>query len=190
MDCIEAILSRRSIRSFVDQKVEEEKINIILSCALASPSPANKQPWEFIVIKNVQCRSMIQKEAEQAKAYLAERSGWKWLPGFKLNFITEAPVLIAVVGDPSKNGAEQFLNVPSEGYINACSAAIQNICLASHSLGLGTLWLSLYEKEAVRKILGIDAQKDPVGIVCLGYPAGNPPTPPRKGISEKVRYIE
>lgn len=98
--------------------------------------------------------------------------------------------MIVVVGDPSKNGAEQFLNVPGHGYEHACAASIQNICLAAHCLGLGTLWLSLYEKEDTRQIFNISTDKDPIGIVLLGYAAHEPSTPPRKELNDKVRYID
>lgn len=52
MDCIDAILGRRSCRSFKNQPVEPDKIQTILRCAIYAPSPANKQPWEFIVVQN------------------------------------------------------------------------------------------------------------------------------------------
>lgn len=189
MDCIDAILNRRSCRSFLDKKVEEDKIQKILECAIYAPSPANKQPWEFLVVTDPAYNRRLQEAAEKTKIYMAERSGWKWLPAFRIDFLTQVPVLIVVVGDPAKNGAEQFTNEPSKGYLNACSAAIQNMCLAAYSMGLGTLWYSLYEKQSVRDIFGVPEDKDPVGIVCLGYPTQTFAAPKRMGLSEKVRYI-
>lgn len=187
MDCIDAIMTRRSCRSFSDKNVEEDKILKILECATYAPSPANKQPWEFTVVLNREYGKRLKEESEKTKAYLATRSGWKWLDSFDLEFVAQAPVLIVVTGDPSKNGAEQFLNLPGACYVDACSAAIQNICLAAHSLGLGSLWYTLYEKETAREIFGVE--KDPVGIVCLGYPATPPGQTRRKSLEEKVRYI-
>lgn len=187
MDCIEAIMSRRSCRSFSDREVEEDKIIKILECATYAPSPANKQPWEFTVVLDREYGKRLKEESEKTKEYLASRSGWKWLESFNLDFVTQAPVLIVVTGDPSKNGAEQFLNVPGKCYVDACSAAIQNICLAAHTMGLGTLWYTLYEKETAKAIFGVD--KDPVAIVCLGYPAVPPGATRRKSLEEKVRFI-
>lgn len=189
MDCIDAILNRRSCRSYLNKAVEDEKIQKILMCAIYAPSPANTQPWEFIVVTNPTYNRRLLEEAEKTKVYMAERSGWKWLPAFKIDFLTQAPVLIVMVGDPTKNGAEQFKNEPTKGYINACSAAMQNMCLAAHSMGLGTLWYSLYEKESAREIFGIPESKDPMGIICLGYPAQTLTAPRRIGLDEKVRYI-
>lgn len=190
MDCIETILSRRSCRSFLDKPVEEEKIRQILKCAIYAPSPANKQPWEFIVARGPEYGRRLREQAEKTKPYIASRSGWKWIPHYRLDFVSEAPVLIVVVGDPAKNGAEQFLDEPSSGFEHACSAAVQNICLAAHSLGLGTLWLSLYEKSDARAIFGVPRDKDPMAIVCLGYPARVSSAPARQGLAEKVRYLD
>jgi 5,6-dimethylbenzimidazole synthase len=190
MDCIEAILSRRSCRNFKNQPVEKEKIRSMLEAAIYAPSPANKQPWEFIVVTNPAYNAMLKETSDAAKEKLAVRSGWAWLPNFKIDFVLQAPVLIVVVGDPSRNGAEQFLDVPSPGYLEACSASIQNMLLAAHAQGLATLWFSLFEKADVRKIFHVSEDKDPVGIICVGYAGTAASTPARKGIADKVTFID
>jgi len=190
MDCIETILTRRSCRKFVSKQVEPEKIKTMLECAILAPSPANKQPWGFIVVSNPAYNRLLKEASEEAKRKLAERSGWKWIPNFKVDFITEAPVLIIVLGDSSRSGAEQFLDEPSSGYQHACSAAIQNMLLAAHSLGLATLWLSLFEKSDVRKIFNISENKDPLAIVCVGYTDYVGVAPHRKNIDTKVTYLD
>lgn len=190
MDCMEAILNRRSCRSFKSQPVEKEKIKTLLEAAIYAPSPANKQPWEFIVVTNPTYKAQLKETSDITKEKLAARSGWAWLPNFKIDFVAQAPVLIVVVGDPSRNGAEQFLDVPSPGYLEACSAAIQNILLAAHTQGLATLWFSLYEKADVRNIFHISEDKDPVGIICVGYPEKIGAAPVRKGIGDKATFID
>ena len=112
MDVFEAIKGRRSCLKFIEYPVEREKIIKMLGCAIYAPSPANKQPWEFIVTNNMRYNQMLKKVAESTKEKLAARSGWKWLATFNINFITEAPILIVVVGDPKQHGAEQFLDAP------------------------------------------------------------------------------
>lgn len=190
MDIIEALLSRRSCRRFTSQPVEKEIIMKILECAAFAPSPANKQPWEFIVAANPRYNRELKHRVETAKEKLAVRSGWKWLPTYRVDFITEAPVLIVVTGDPEKNGAEQFLDEPGKGYEQACCAAIQNILLAAHGLGLATLWLSLFEKTDARSIFGLDEKQEPIAIICLGYPAGPVTAPARKDLSTKVKFLD
>lgn len=190
MDNLEAILTRRSCRDFLDRPVESEKIEQILTCATYAPSPANKQPWEFIVTQNPTYNQKLRASSEATRGYVAERSGWKWIPHYKLEFITQAPVLLVILGDPAKNGAEQFLNFPTSGYEHACAAAAQNICLAAHSLGLGTLWLSFFEKDFARELFHIEPAKDPFAIICLGYPARATGAPARRSPAEKTTYLE
>jgi len=190
MECIEAILGRRSCRSFKNQPVEKEKIKQMLEAAFYAPSPANKQPWEFIVVNNPQYNVRLKETSEITKEKLAVRSGWQWIPTFNIEFLLQAPTLIVVVGDPARNGAEQFLDVPSPGYLEACSAAIQNMSLVAHTMDLGILWFSLYEKADARQIFGISEDKDPIAIVCVGYPERLGKAPFRKGIEDKVRYID
>lgn len=190
MNIIEALLNRRSCRKFIQQPVEKEKIMKILECAILAPSPANKQPWEFIVTSNPAYNQELKLAVEGIKEKLAARSGWKWLLSYSVDFLIEAPVLLVVTGDPERNGAEQFLDEPGKGYEHACCAAIENILLAAHGLGLATLWFSLFEKRDVRRIFGIDEKLDPVAIVCLGYSDVSSATPARKDLGTKVRFLD
>ncbi|MDR7867055.1 MAG: nitroreductase family protein [Sporomusaceae bacterium] len=189
MECRDAITGRRSCRSFTGRAVEKEKLTAILEAALVAPSPANKQPWEFLVAADPQYNARLKDASEKTKHKLAARSGWKWLPTFNIDFLLQAPVLIVVLGDPSKNGAEQFLDEPSPGYLEACSAAIQNMLLAAHDQGLATLWFSLYEKSDIREIFAIDDDKDPVAVICVGYSERLAAAPARKTLDEKVKFL-
>ncbi|EGO64713.1 nitroreductase family protein [Acetonema longum] len=190
MEYLDAIRGRRSCRNFKNQPIEKDKIHIMLEAAIYAPSPANRQPWEFIVANNPIYNMRLKETSEKTKEKLAERSGWKWLPTFNIDFLLQVPTLIVVVGDPSRNGAEQFLDVPSPGYVEACSASIQNMLLAAHAQGLGTLWFTLFEKADARKIFSISEDKDPISIICVGYPVHTGNAPARKGIEEKVKFID
>jgi nitroreductase len=55
---------------------------------------------------------------------------------------------------------------------------------------LGSLWFSLFEKETVRTLFDIGEDKEPIGIVCLGYSARDFSAPPRKSLEDKVRYMD
>lgn len=191
VDCHDAIFNRRSCRSFKSQPVEMDKIRRMLEAALYAPSPANKQPWEFLVTSNPKYHAQIKAASDVTKQILSDRSGWKWLPVFDISFLLQAPTLIIVIGDPNKNGAEQFLDDPSPGYLEACSAAVQNLMLSAQAQGLGTLWFSLFEKDDLRKIFKIGAEKDPIGVICVGYPDKLTATAPtRKGIEDKVTFLD
>jgi Nitroreductase len=190
MEVLEALLERRSCRHFTTRPVEREKITKILECAVFAPSAANKQPWQFIVTSNPKYHQELKSVVDTTKEKLAARSGWKWLPSFAVDFLLEAPVLIVVTGDPQRNGAEQFLDQPWKGYEYSCCAAIENMLIAAHSLGLASLWFSMYEKRDVRKIFNIDEKMDPVAIICLGYTDTPIAAPMRKDLAVKVKYLE
>ena len=81
------------------------------------------------------------------------------------------------------------LGTPQKTVVDAF-AAIQNMLLVAHSMELATLWLSLFEQTDVRKIFEIDEDKDPVAIICLGYPKYIGQAPSRKSIESKVRFIK
>jgi 5,6-dimethylbenzimidazole synthase len=189
MDVFTAIKERRSCRRFLPDAVGEENIEKILEAGNWAPSPANQQPWEFIIITSDDIKGKVFSESEICKRKLFERSGWKWLENFSIEFVKEAPVIIAVLGDPQKSGADVFLDEGrGRGYLEACSAVVQNMMLAACALGLGSLWFTLFEAEAVRRILGLDAGRDPVALLCIGKPATRG-TSKRKDFREKTRYL-
>ena len=189
MNIFTAIAERRSCRKFLPEPVDEELIEKILDAAAWAPSPLNLQPWEFIVITNSELKNKIHAEAIRCKAWSLEKSGWKWIGGYKVDFLKTAPVIVAVVGDPSKSGVDMFMEGGSTGYQHACAAAIQNMLLAAHALGLGGIWFTFFDKEPMREILGIDAKKTPIALICLGRPDGSPTAMPRKDVKEKTSYI-
>ncbi len=189
MDVFEAIKGRRSCRNFLPDPVPEETILKIIEAGTWAPSPLNAQPWEFLVIKEQGTKEKIFEEAERCRNWGLETSGWKWLERYQVDFLKTAPVLIVVIGDPKKTGLDAFFKEGTVGYQYACAAAIQNMHLAAHALGLGTLWFTLYDKKNMREILDIPPEKNPTSIVCLGKPAGETKAPPRKEVAERVRFI-
>ena len=189
MDIFAAIESRRSCRNFLSAPVDLADIERILEAAAWAPSPLNTQPWEFIVITAEEKKTEIFEEAERCKAWAIDQSGWKWLNSYALDFLKQAPVVIAVVGDPQKTGVDQFQTEGTVGYQLACAAAIQNMLLAAHALDLGSLWFTFFDKSELRKILDIPAEKTPVSLVCIGKTDQPPPSVPRKDVSKKTTYI-
>ncbi|HIC85254.1 MAG TPA: nitroreductase family protein [Desulfobacterales bacterium] len=189
MDLFEAIKGRRSCRAFLSDPIEKETILKILRAGTWAPSPLNAQPWEFVVVTNQELKERIFLEGERCKNWGLEVSGWKWLGKYRVDFLKSAPVLIVVIGDPNKTGLDLYMEGGRVGYQHGCAAAIQNMHLAAHALGLGSLWYTLYDKEEIRKILDIPPDKDPLAIVVLGKPSQEPPTPPRKELEKKVRFL-
>jgi len=191
MDIFEVIKERRSCRAFLPEPVPENAIAQMLEAAVWAPSPMNAQPWEFVVISSREIKEKIHAEAEQQRKLLEEKSGWKWLGRYQVDFLLSAPVLIAVIGNPAKTGADKFLagEIAGMGYQHACAAAVQNMLLAAQALGLGSLWYTLFDANSVRVILDIDPSKVPLALVCIGKPAGRLLQTPRKNALEKTVFM-
>ncbi len=208
MDVFDAIRERRSHRAFSRDPVEPEMVDRILEAAQWAPSPANNQPWEFIVITGEATRARLidlsEKARQTGKVELRgfslirplpyqveeEEEADSGLSGYSLAFLKNVPVMIVVVGNPETVVRQKDLEREHDGYKYACAAAIQNMLLAAQALGLGSLWFTLFDRELVSRLVGIDAPLHPVAIVCLGYPALNPPSPGRLPLHTKVRRIE
>ena len=154
MEALEAILGRRSVRSFQQKEIEQEKLDLILEAAKHAPSAMNRQTWQFTVVKD---REKIQKlaaavrEAREAHAYDMYQ-----------------PEVIII----TSNVADYRFGIDD----NAC--AMENILLAAHALGLGAVWINQVrdccDEEKVRDLLsefGVPAHHEVYGVAALGYSA-------------------
>lgn len=189
MELFSAIRERRSCRAFSSEPVDESAIERLLEAAVWAPSPLNAQPWEFVVVTDRGKKTAIYDEAERCRRWAAGESGWKWLDSYSVDFLNTVPVIIAVVGEPKKSGVDRLQPDGSVGYQHACAAAVQNMLLAAHALGLGSLWFTLFDREAMRAILGIAAGLMPLALVCIGKPEKPLPTVPRKNFRDKTTYL-
>lgn len=151
MSITDAIYSRRSIRKYLDQKVDRDLLVELLKAAAAAPTAINCQPWEFIVVDDEQKIAAIQDELVFARY--------------------NAPSAIIVCGNMkiARKGIEQ------EFWIQDCSAAVENMLLAATGLGLGTVWIGIHplptRVKLLRKIFQIPEYVIPLCIVYAGYPA-------------------
>ena len=190
MDIFTAIKERRSCRKYLPDQIDKDQIEKILEAATWAPSPANSQPWEFVVITNSEMKEKIYNEAERCKEYFLEKSGWKWLSKYRMDFLKEAPVVIAVIGNPKGSGTDMFSNEGATAYRECCGAAIQNMILAAHAMDLGTLWFTLFDKEKLKGILDVDPDRSPISLVLVGKAGGDLVQTPRKDVKDKTRYID
>lgn len=179
MDVMEAIRSRRSIRKFQVTPVEEEKLRAVLEAARLAPSWANLQCWRFVVVKDAAVRAKI-SELSYVEAFFAPK-GYKTNPALKA--LAEAPVVIVACGDPAQSGdlGEQYY------YLTDVGIAAENLMLAAHAQGLGTVFVGVFDEMQLRELLEIPPQVRIVGLFPLGYPAGETKGgPPRKPLEEIV----
>jgi len=154
MDAVEAIMTRRSIRKYKTEPVSDELMKRILSAAMAAPTAGNQQEWEFIVITDRKILDAIPDVHPYSRMLL------------------EAPAAILVCGNLQTEMKEGY-------YPQDCAAATQNILLAAHALGLGSVWLGVHPREervaGIRKLLGIPDHVVPVALVAIGHPAESHP---------------
>jgi nitroreductase len=189
MDILSAIAARRSCRSFLHDPVADRDIESVLSAAMSAPSPLNSQPWNFIVVTGSSVKTKVYDEAVRCKQFLMEKTNWKWLGRYDLEFLKAVPVMVAVIGDPKKSGADIFMEGGIGAWRDACGAAIQNMMLAAQAMGLASLWFTMFDKARMNEILGITEVRFPIGLVCLGKPAAEPVAVPRKNLQDVVSFI-
>jgi nitroreductase len=179
MDVIEAIATRRSIRRFSDKPVDEGTLESLLDSVRMSPSWANMQCWRFIVVKDAALKTKI-SELTYVESFMAPK-GYKANPS-KIG-VAEAPVLIIACADPQQSGelwGQQY-------YMADIGIAAQTLMLAAHSMGLGTVFVGVFEEEQLRLLLGIPSNIRIVGLFPVGYPREiKKEGPPRKPLGEIV----
>ncbi len=190
MELFTAIQTRQSCRDFLDVAIEKEVIEKIIEAGIMAPSPLNSQPWNFIVITRNIIKEQLFDSVAECKAKAIEISGWKWLEKYSVDFLKTTPAIIVVTGDKTKSGVDLFFEDGPVAYQHACAAAIQNMLLTAHSLGLGSVWFTLFDKTAVKTLLNVDDNQIPLAFVCLGKPAGQTAKTPRKPLAKKTIFME
>jgi nitroreductase len=176
VEVFEAIKTRRSIRHYKSEPVDEDKINTVLEAARWAPSWGNTQCWRFVVVKD-----------EATKSQLAETLTW-WNPARSASTVTQAPVVIVACAELGKSGfKDDILNTDKgDWYMFDVALALQNLVLVAHSLGLGTLHLGAFDAQEAARILKVPPGVVVVEMIPLGYPERVGRTPPRKELSEIV----
>lgn len=181
MDVIKAIGDRRSIRKYKNIDVDKDIIIDILNAGRLAPSAKNRQPWYFVKVstemKNEIADSMIKYVENKNK------EGRLYSVSFTASVIKEAPVLILVL--KNKDNEWNMYDTLSVG------AAIENMCLRSTELGLGTLWIGdtdFVEKDILDMVNHNDMEL--VSSLVIGYSNQEPKMRPRKSLEEIVEYYE
>lgn len=170
MEFIDLVKTRRSCRSFDDSPVSEQQLTVILEAGCWAPSPLNLQPWEFIIVTDVEIKSRIRQVAEDAKLEVVNNDGPNWAQKYKTDFLEEAPVLVVVVVDPSRAGLGKYFG-QEYGAIQAGAICIQNMMLAAANLGLGSILFTFFRPQKLRAILDIPEKFVVIGLIPIGKPA-------------------
>lgn len=166
---IEDIMTRTSVRSYSDKKVESATVDTLLRAAMAAPTAGNKQPWRFVVIDNKDILTTI---------------------GDNFNTMTmakKAAVVIVMCGDTTAT----FDGEGRDYWVQDVSAASENLLLAAHAMGLGAVWCGIYPLaeriEQFSEMLSLPKEIIPMACICIGYPSGET-TPKDKWKPEYIHY--
>jgi len=169
-----AIYSRRDVRSnFTPEPIDAQVLTRILEAAHHAPSVGFSQPWNFILIKNIETRKKIKESFEKEKArsskLVEEPRRSKYL-SYKLEGILESAINVCVTYDPTKTGSFVIgrTSIPATGIFSVC-CAVQNMWLAARTEGIGVGWVSILSNEALRDALHIPDHVVLVAYLCLGH---------------------
>ncbi len=153
-DTLKTIFSRKSVRTYRNEPVAKEKLEMLVRAGMAAPTAVDKRPWEFIIITDRKVLSQLADTLPYAR------------------MARQAPAGIVVAGDTKKQWGGQ----DSLYWIMDCSAASENILLAAESMGLGAVWTAIYPEdgraETVRKILGLPGHVVPLNLIPVDIPQG------------------
>ena len=138
METQEAISSRRSIRRYQATEVDDKTLNLVLEAARQAPSWDNTQCWQFIVVRDAGNRNKL--------ADMLPRTNNPAARG-----IREAPVVIVACAELGKAGylSGKLSSDKGDWYMFDVALAMQNLALAAHSLGLGTVHLGAFDAGKV-----------------------------------------
>ena len=152
-DFWDAIYGRRSIRKFSPEPVPRELVMQVIHAGIWAPSSCNYQMWDFVAVDD--------PETNRELAALSLQMG-------------NAPVNV-VVAYGREFGEEGWANVQS------ASAAIENMSLAAHVLGLGTFWITqMGDREKVREAVGLPEDRLVIAVLALGFPKIAPKKGPKR----------
>jgi len=176
---LDAIKSRRAIRSYEDKPVPESAIQTILEAATYAPSAINVQPWKFTIVTNKAEMKHLSDIAKPRLIRMLPDVGDEDLVGLKnrlsdpnYSIFYNAPLLILVAG------------AKSPYVIYDCSMAAQNMMLSAYTLGIGSCWIGTAVPAAnepkIKSSLGIPEDHDVHAAVIFGYPKGGFPKAPPK----------
>ncbi|HJX13441.1 MAG TPA: nitroreductase family protein [Dehalococcoidales bacterium] len=186
MELFEAIKNRRSIRVYTADPVDDAKIEAILEAGRWAPSWANTQCWRFIVVRDPEVKARVADTL--FKVVLPD----KVIENRATAIINSAPVLIVVCAVTGVSGGKlgggefEFLTDKGDWFMFDTALAVQNMVLAAHGLGLGTVIIGTADAPRVEKVLGVPEGNRVVAMFPVGVPAREGKVPPRKELSEIV----
>jgi len=175
-DLMEIIKDRRSVRKYQDKEISEESLNQILESVKWSPSWANTQCWEVIVIRDRKVKEKLQDILPKSN------------PATK--HFSEAPLILALCGKLASSGyyKDKATTKFGDWFMFDLGIAAQSICLTAYDLGIGTVIMGLFDHDKIGEELGVPEGYELVSLIPMGYPTQESGAPKRREISEFAHY--
>ena len=195
MELAEAMTTQRAVRRVKPDPVDDDVLKKILGLAIKAPTGSNAQNWEWIVVRDPKVKAQL------AKQY---RSAWSLYGRAGRRVKRDEPKTLRIM-DAVQWQVDNFEDIPvmivaclKEGWIpkfpwiyrtsryGSIYPAVQNLLLAARAEGLGAALttLPLWNRVAVRRILGLPAGVEPIAVVPLGWPIGKYGPTTRRPVEE------
>jgi nitroreductase len=176
MELMAAIKGRRSVRAYKSDPIPGEKLQKVLEAVRWAPSWANTQCWEVVVVRDAAVKKRL---AETLSSTNPAREA-----------ILKAPLTLVLVGITGKAGFKKGTAATDKGdwYLFDCGLATQNLCLAAHAEGLGTVIVGYIDAAKAAEILQVPPGRILVALIPLGFPETVPLPPKRKEVEEFIHH--
>ncbi len=180
-EVINAIKSRRSVRSYKSVSLSRETFKAIIEAGCYAPTGHNSQPWHFSVVQDRALLGEVNTKAKQVMSGIPV----DWIQNIGKNpdvdITHKAPALIIV---SCKKGA---ISGPAD-----CTAAMENMMIAAESLGVGSCWMGfvsfIFKDAGMMKKLGVLEEYEPQQAAVFGYPEGEKKQAPERNL-DVATYI-
>jgi nitroreductase len=185
MDVFEAIHTRHSIGQVKPDPVPRELIEKILSAAVQAPNHYQVRPWRFVVMTGASREKLGEAMAQSTRASKPDATEDELHKD--RGKLLRAPVVIAVAVDkPGLTKAKEIEN------ICAAAAAVQNMLLAAHALGLAAMWRTgpSATDPAIKQFFGWEADQHLIGFVYIGYPQHEATPHGRPSFEDRTVWLE
>lgn len=167
------IRERRDVRRFKSDPIPEAALGRILTAAMQAPSVGYSQPWNFILVKDLDVRRKVhaafQRANEEAKDLFAGERGEKYA-ALKLEGILESALNICVTCDRNRFGPlvlGRTAQPDMDLFSTVC--AVENLWLAARSEGVGVGWVSIIHPGELTALMGLPPGVVPIAYLCMGY---------------------
>ena len=174
MELSAVIQERKSIRKFKQEEVPENMVRELIEAGRLAPSGTNIQPTRYVIIKDAENREQLSECTP-------------------LPFVPAAPVVIACCFDKQafQPGVNTRLDKLDDASLYAyfslnAAIAIEHIILKAVDLGLGSCWVMMFDKDKVRKLIGLDERYELVALLPVGYPDQAPEAKPRLDLEQLI----